>query len=333
MSVPAAADPNTPGQGVEAPSTGRTGATNAQENRADSTPASSAGEQEQAQRPPDYVRDAFMRLRGYTQTAAPAPQAQTNGHVASSEARAQPASPATAQEPERSAAPSGPATTLPARSDESQQRTPPAQAPSPSTPGGDGRISMTQDEYRRAVQSEVDRTLARQRHADATRAEQERERELRRTNPFEYANLMEQREQELEASKQETERLTGVVGRQLVFYDRAVLDTFVGALPQEERTKVISQSTDALENRKETAAATLKALRARWTAEARASAKDALMKDQTFIKEILARYGQAPQDSTPAPVTARPPQAATAATPNESVNTWMRNAARGLRSG
>lgn len=183
------------------------------------------------------------------------------------------------------------------------------------------------------VQSEVDRTLARQRQADATRAEQERERELRRTNPFEYANLMEQREQELEASKQETERLTGVVSKQLVFYDRAVLDTFVGALPQEERTKVISQSTDALENRKETAAATLRALRARWTAEARASAKDALMKDQTFIKEILARYGQAPQDSAPAPVTARPPQAATAATPNESVNTWMRNAARGLRSG
>jgi hypothetical protein len=116
---------------------------------------------------------------------------------------------------------------------------------------------------------------------------------------------MESKEQELEASRAETTRLSGIVGTQLQYYDRAVLDTFVGALPENERQHVIAPDGDGIENRKATAANTLKALRTRWVAEGRASAREVLMKDQTFIKEILARYGQSAPEAPTSPAYAR----------------------------
>jgi hypothetical protein len=181
------------------------------------------------------------------------------------------------------------------------------------------------------VQAEADRILAKQQKDNQTREAQEHERELRRTDPFQYARLMEEREAQLEASKAETERLTSLIGSQLHFYDRAVLDTFVGALPEADRQRVIAPDGDGIENRKATAANTLKALRSRWVAEGRASAKNDLLKDQTFIKEILARYGQAGSEPQPAPVAARSASGAAPQDGNAAVNQWMRDAAKGTR--
>lgn len=328
MSVPATAEPNTPAPGAEALSTGRT-EPNAQEQRAGPTQTSSEATQEQESRGPDYIRDAFRRLRGYTQTAAPAPQRdRAEANATGSAPQAPPASSAASSESERSEArpatpqeSSRPATTLPPRQE--QER--------PATQGAPGRV-YTDADLQRLIQSEADRILAKRQKDEETRNAQERERELRRTNPFEYARLMEEKETELEASRAETQRLTDVVGKQLFFYDRAVLDTFVSALPAEERAKVIAPDGDGIENRKKTAANTLKALRSRWIAEGRASAKTDLMKDQTFIKEILARFGSAAPEPQSAPVAVRPASDATPHDGTSGMNAWIRGAAQTARA-
>jgi hypothetical protein len=326
------AKPAESAQGADANAPGRTGATNAQESRADPTQVSGAETTEQPTRGPDYFRQAFSRIRGYTQTAAPAPEPAIQPATASSPAPQAPSvSSPPAPEPERSAAQptaaptASPATTLP----------PQRQQPAPTTPSqADDRIVLTKAELQRQAQAEADRILAKRQRDDAAKAERDREVELRRTNPFEYARLMEAKDQELVAAQTETKRLTDVVKEQLFHYDRNVLDIFVSALPEAERPKVIDTS-EGIPGRKGTAANTLKALRTAWLAEGRASAKADLMKDQTFIKEILARYGQAAPEPESSPVQARSSNG-TASRPqdgNDAVNAWMRSAARATQTG
>lgn len=330
MSVPAIAAPSevAPPQGVDAPSTGPAGAIPAGEQRADPTQVSRAETQEQDTRPPDYVRDAFARLRGYTQNAAPASDAKPEAVASQPAPQAPPASSRPAQEPGRSAFPSTqPASTFPAAPAQARP-----QAPASRSQTATEVITLTPEEYQRRVQSEADRILSRRQKEDQDKAAREREVELRRTDPFAYARLIEEKEQELTNSRQETERLTTVVGTQLQYFDRAVLDTFVGALPEDERPRVVSRHQDAIENRKETATNTLKALRARWTAEGQASAKATLMKDQTFIKEILARYGQAGPEPESVQTATRSASDAAPQDGETAMNSWIRGAAQQARA-
>lgn len=332
MSVPAVAETQETEQGQAADSTGRTGvgAPNAQEPRVDPTQVSSAETQEQAQRGPDFFRQAFNQIRGYTQAAAPAPNPQVEPPAKKSPApQAPPVSSGPVPEPGAPTAPDTgqpapartPGTTLPPR----EQRQQPQQ----------DRIVLSQAELDRRVQAEADRKIAKQQHDDRIRAEREREVELRRTDPFEYARLVEQREKELEVAQEETRRLTGTLSQQLNQYDRNVLDIFVSAIPETHRAKVISK-TEGIPGRKETAAATLNALKSLWTAEGRASAKADLMKDQAFVKEVLARYGgQTPEPET-TPTRIRPQESAGTngangvenGSNNQAVNAWMRSATR-----
>lgn len=319
MSVPATAAPAAPAAESEAPSTGQAGANPAQEQRADPTPASSAETQEQAQRGPDYIREAFRAIRGQTQTARPAQEAPAESSPAP---QAPPASSRPVQEPERSEAkPSIPATTLPAA--------PRGQTSAPQSPPPADRIVLTPEELQRRVQSEADRKLAKQRADDEARRQRELEIELRDTNPFEYARLMRDRDEKLAKSQEENQRLTGLLSTQLTQYDRNILDTLVSAVPEGLRKDVIA-AEEGLVGRKKTVEATLKTLKQTWVNEGRQTAKAALMKDETFIKEILARYGG--QTPEPEPVQARPSSTHVAAG-NEGMNSWMRSAARGARSG
>lgn len=324
MSVPAT-EPSVP-QGQQASQSDQPGAGGSLTTRADPTQVSGADAQEQTPRGPDYIREAFQRIRGFTQGGASAPDqaqangaTQPNGHVQTAQAPA--VSEPSVQEPARPA-PSGSAgTTLPARQQSTQH------------------MPQTQQELDRLVQAETDRRLAKQQADDAARrkaqeaqAEKDREIELRRTQPFEYARHMEQKEQDLAAAQKETERLTGVVKEQLFHYDRNVLDTLVLALPEPERPKVLSPKP-GIEGRKETAENTLKALRSSWLAEGRASAKDALMKDQVFIKEILARYGGQSPEPEVNRVQARPSSSDQPRDGSTAMNSWMRDSARSVRTG
>lgn len=313
-------------QGTDVSAPGRTGATNAQAPATDPTTIPGAESEEQPVKGIDYFRQAFSRIRPYTQgtpetreiqpATASNPTAQAPGvfpgsvpEGSGSVAQGQPAPAAQ------------PATTLP------QQR--PQAQPAPDT-----RIVLTPEEHRRAVQAEADRLLAEKARKEKEAADRAREVELRRTNPFEYANLMEAKEQELQAAQKETERLSGVLKDQLFHYDRNVLDIMVSALPESDRDKVIAKNIPGIEGRKATAENTIKALRTRWLAEGRASAKADLMKDQTFIKEVLARYGQAAPEPEVSPVQARPASSTgRAENGHEAVNAWMRGAARSVRTG
>lgn len=325
MSVPATTEPANPTSDIDAASTGRSGAEPAQDNRADPTQVSAAETPEQPTRGPDYFRQAFARIRPYAQGAAsPEPVAQPASNPVP---RAPTAQGPRRQEPERSAgSPSSPhaGTTLPPRSQPAQPAQSQAAPP-------DGRLVLTQDELHRRAQAEADRIIAK-READRQAAqEREAEVELRRTNPFEYARMMEDREQQLAKAHEENKTLTTVVSRQLFEYDRNVLDIFVSAVPDSIRDKVIAK-TEGIPGRKETAAATLRALRSTWLAEGKASAKAELMKDPTFVKEILARFGGTSPASESTPVQARPSR--TSSEPdadNAAVNDWMRSAANSAR--
>lgn len=323
MSVPAqtVSDP----QG-DALSTGRT-EPNAQEQRADPTPPSGAETQEQSRRGPDYFRDAFSRMRGYTQNAAPAQPAPAEQQTGGAQApQAPPASSAPVRETERPAdlsappQPTRPATTLPERRREQE-------------PSSSRIVFETQEEFDRRLQSEVDRRLAKQQQDEKVRADRAREVELRRTDPFEYARLMEEKEQQLQAAQQETRLLTSTLEQQLNHYDRNVLDILVSAVPEKERGRVISQS-EGIQGRKETTQATLRELRKLWRAEGEASAKANLMKDQTFIKEMLARYGAASPEPEPVPVASAsqysPPGVDAG---HAAVNSWIRSAGNQVRTG
>jgi hypothetical protein len=138
---------------------------------------------------------------------------------------------------------------------------------------------------------------------------------------------MEDREKQLEESRKETDRLGGLLTSQLNQYDRNILDPLVGALPEALRKEVIAPD-EGIEGRKKTAAAALKALKQQWVNEGRQTARSALMQDQTFIKEVLARYG----GSSPEPEAVRAAPPSTPVPVGQSgMNAWMRSEARSTR--
>jgi hypothetical protein len=316
VSVPAAVrtTPAAPQDGSE--SSVPTGASAAPEVNADPTQVSGAAGEEQETRGPDYIREAFNRLRGYTQSATP---------------QAPPVSTEQVPEPERSVessfevqpsaeADGTPATTLPRRR---EKQTPTANRPD--------QITLTQDEFRRRVQSEADRILAKQRADDEARREREQEQELRDNNPWEYVQKLKEKEAEAEEARRKTAEVTQTLDQQIHLYDRAILDTFVGQLPVEARRRVIESVTeDGIPGRTKVAQGALKALREQWLQEGARTARSRLANDQSFVKEILARYGggRVEPDTTPSlPVSAAPRPVDESA----SMNSFMRAGAGALR--
>src|SRR5262245_42158993 len=190
MAVEATSTPAPAAPATASDASGRTGA-NAQTPGPGPTPSPSPESPEQDARGPDFFRQAFMALRSQTQEThdlsrrreAVAPQAP-------------PVSDAQGPKPERprksrpaqrtdAAAP----TTLPPAS-------PQGSTPQPPTPGQPETISLTQDQFNRRVQSEVDRILAKQQADERTRLMREEEQRLRDEDPFEYVRTVKAREAE-----------------------------------------------------------------------------------------------------------------------------------------
>lgn len=142
---------------------------------------------------------------------------------------------------------------------------------------------------------------------------------------------MEAKEAELTAAREETRKATDLLTQQLTHYDRGILDPFVGALADTTRKKILETVQDeGIPGRQKIAQATIQALRQQWIAEGRDSARTSLMKDQAFIKEVLARYGGQSQEPEAAPASP-PSSSARPKTSNEGVNDWMRRASRETR--
>jgi hypothetical protein len=285
----------------------------------DPTPSSSPAAEEQASRGPDYFRDAFARIRSYRHGGQdPAPQAPPASRNGGSEAE-RPGTPAPK--------PSAPAaTTLPARS--------PAAVPSSQPPGSPTAITLTPEELDRRIQSETDRRRAKERADAEARAQREEEQRLRREDPFEYVRLLEAREAEQQQREVEAKSAVSLLEQQLHHYDRGILDPIVGALPEPTRKKILtSVNAEGIPGRQEVARQSLAALRTLWNAEGRETAKTALMKDEKFIKEVLARYGGQRTEGPPEVTAGLPPTSSSRpVTPNEQVNGWMRSAGSAIRS-
>ena len=158
--------------------------------------------------------------------------------------------------------------------------------------------SSPQEEFNRAVQSEVDRRLDKFNREEAIRRQreqelrqQQQERYLRDNDPHEYARLVREREVEQAETYKKLQDIQSFATEQVTTYDRHVLDPIFRALPEAERRDILSQIEGGIEGRGKAAQAALKTLEKMLVERGRQSARQALMQDQTFIKEILARYG------------------------------------------
>jgi hypothetical protein len=186
----------------------------------------------------------------------------------------------------------------------------------------------------RRIQSETDRRLAKQRADEAARQQREEEQRLRKEDPFEYVRLLERREQEQEEQQKQQQGAIDLLEQQLNHYDRNILDPIVGALPEPTRKKILSSiKAEGIPGRQEVAKQSLAALRSLWNAEGRETAKAALMKDEKFVKEVLARYGGQRDDGPPEVVAGLPPTSSSrTVSENDTVNNWMRSTGSSIRA-
>jgi hypothetical protein len=244
------------------------------------TPASESVP-EQAPPERDWFREAFSKTRTtYVPGQQPAPEIPPASVTAP---KSDVAAPPSAPEPQR------------------QPRETP-QAP-----------SLTQAEFDRAVQAEVDRRNAKfqreegeRRRRAALEAQREQDRQLRENDPYAYAERMKQREQENEALQKQLEQTHGLLSSTVTDYDRIVLDPLLTAVPAQERQKILQEISDGLPGRGEAAIKSLKVLERHWQQQGEARARQRLMSDQSFVKEVLARYGGQRQEPEHVPARAAP---------------------------
>lgn len=258
----------------------------------------------------DFFRDAFLRTRGIVPTdqqgeatSAGDKQEQTNGGAASS------GSVQTSVEGVGSQA--QPASSDPAKSDS-------------------GLITLTPEELARRAQSEADRIIAKRNHDERIRRDKEEEERLLNTNPFEYAERVKKKKaEEADLDKVREQASTAALSTARA-YDTTVIDPIVLALPEDERNRIIASidNLDGLPGRGTLITKSLQSLQALWKGEALATARETLLKDPSFIKEIMTRYGgQVPEpDHIPsdgAPLEFQSPEA--------EMNGWIRGAANQVR--
>src|SRR5215467_5726842 len=168
------------------------------------------------------------------------------------------------------------------------------EAGEPGTPSE--RLSLTQEELERRVQSETDRREAQR----AARARQDERKRLRDEDPWAYAAQDREAEQQQSQSQGLTEFFSNV-GTQ---HDRISIDPLMEALPTRERQRImgIEGAGKGLDGRKLVVSEALKSLEKHWKAEGEKEAQDKLRRNQAFRKQILseARGGIAEPDLLPA---------------------------------
>lgn len=265
----------------------------------------------------DYFRDAFNATRGFM----PAPQSPTG--------EATP--PGDKQEASGTAADAG--AQVPPSAEGSGNGSAGTQAAPTGTSktDSDGNvITLTSEELARRVQAETDRILAKRNREESARRETEELKELRRTDPYAYARRMEAQETEQAALRKQLEDSEALVLSNMKAYDATVLDPLFTALPDETVQKIFAENDPVgIVGRGRAAAAAIKALESHWKAQGVASARESLLNDQAFIKEVFTRYGGGGQEfeHVPAEGPSTGPVNVEAA-----MNDWMRVAASQVRS-
>jgi hypothetical protein len=171
------------------------------------------------------------------------------------------------------------------------------------------------------------REEAARRQREQEQRQREQERHLRDTDPHEYARLVREQEQAQAETQQKLLEIQQFATEQVTTYDRHVLDPIIKSLPESDRQELLSNVEGGLEGRGKLTQAALGALKKHFTDQGRQSARQALMNDQTFIKEILTRYG----GGVPEPVSA-PALPSSASYDDDNMNNRLRAAAAAVRS-
>lgn len=161
--------------------------------------------------------------------------------------------------------------------------------PDPETSGADSeaesassKLSLSQEELDRRIQAETDRR-------EAKRAEQARaraRRDLRDSDPWQYAEQERQAEQQQEGNAQMQSFLANIG----VEHDRHTIDPLFLALPKadQDRIRKLDGAGVGLAGRRLVVDETLKALEKHWRAQGATDAETRLRRNPAFRKQVLA---------------------------------------------
>jgi len=146
------------------------------------------------------------------------------------------------------------------------------------------RPELDEKDFDRKVQAEVDRREAVRRQ----RLESQRERELRQTNPTEYAKLKEQQEQQ----NVQAGNLSNAMRSLALMFDDAAVTPLVQSLPEKVQAQVTKDAGHGLDGRKVIVSRAIEALKKaahdEGYAKGKSEAQKSLRKSSSFRKELLS---------------------------------------------
>lgn len=152
------------------------------------------------------------------------------------------------------------------------------------------RVFNSEEEFRRVVQSEKDREIAREKQ----RQKQAEDRRLLEEHPHEYARIKREELEEADRLKQLqsdpiiTQRISDFASEQIALYDEGLLNPLVRRVADSpEKAALLGNIKPGVEGRGELGGAML----GLFEKQVRSEARRVLSEDPTFIKEILVRHG------------------------------------------
>lgn len=162
----------------------------------------------------------------------------------------------------------------------------PSKAPAPS-PG----LTLSPEELERRIQSETDRRLHKFQEEQAIRRKQAERAELRKKDPYAYVEMEEEEEERQATLQRQMQEARTLAINSLRAYDTAVLDPLFNLLPAKDKQDILDKIEDGIAGRGKAAASALKILERTWKQAGVADARKALLNDQSFVKEVFAKYG------------------------------------------
>jgi hypothetical protein len=201
-----------------------------------------------------------------------------------------------------------------------QEEAPPAEeggdAQPAAEPKPEPRPSAEKDdaEFQRRVQAEVDRREA----TRTARAEAQRERQLRQSNPTEYAKLKEQQETQGQAAEAFGNALRTLATQ----FDQSAINPMLDALDEKARGEVLNEPGHGFDGRKTIVTRAIKAIqKAAYDdgfAKGKESAQKTLRRSTAFRKELLSELRGEDEEPELAPANGSP------AGGDWDMNDWMR---------
>lgn len=177
------------------------------------------------------------------------------------------------------------------------------------------RPERDEKDFERQVQAEVDRREAVRRQ----RADAQRERELRQTNPEEYAKLKEQQEQQNAVQGNFANAMRSLA----TMFDDATVTPLVNALDEKQREAVLKDAGHGIDGRKTIVDRAIKALqkaaRDDGYAKGKADAQKNLRTSSAFRKELLSELRDGEDEPELAPSNGHSSRT------DWDMNDWMRS--------